>query len=427
MARATRPELDGSPAAAQPGARGDDASVGPDDVLDGMFGDGPQQADDEDGAQLELDQQQADEIRQIVMTTLPQYLLPIEQMLAQLFESYDEELRTALLTTVESVTEAIRRIGVQDAAEPLRRLEAAVHALDAGSAGDVDVQSSMWGMLEDVKRVAQGDAGAPAEPVMTIIEACRDLDGVDGRVIEKMTAAGLVTLDQLLTADLVDVVAVTGLDRALVGRLLHAVRHRFAGGPPPSGGAALTPEDHDVEPGSAVVPETTASTPPAVKEGPAARGAPMARPMARPMVAEAAPGAAKVEADLDRVLQEQVQAEAEVDAHRARVLKARIQLAERRAELERSHEETVELRRRLAGIRETLAARLARVSELRAERTAAQRRLDAASRAADEAEQRVAQLKHERAASVPDYETLSTSLSALKLRVAALVRGGGGD
>ena len=79
---------------------GDGYLDGPDGGDGGYVEDGPRESEgpfirssfpegyeDEGGADgLELDDQQANEIRNIFLTTLPQYLEPVEEMLDQLFE-----------------------------------------------------------------------------------------------------------------------------------------------------------------------------------------------------------------------------------------------------------------------------------------------------------------------------------------------------
>ena len=56
------------------------------------------------------------------------------------------------------------------------------------------------------------DPSAPAKPrAQTIIAAFKHVEGIDRAVLEKLTAAGLVTVDQIEMARPDEIAAVTGL------------------------------------------------------------------------------------------------------------------------------------------------------------------------------------------------------------------------
>jgi hypothetical protein len=349
---------------------------GDEDVLLDVLGGEVESLGTDDGHDLEIDDQQAQEIRQIVLTTLPQYLLPVEQMAAQLFDNYEDQLKAALLTTVDSVAQATERIGVTDVSVPLDRLRKVVLHLDEQSSRDVDVQQRVLGLIEDVKRVAMGDApgDGPSEVATTLVEAFQGIEDVPAGVLEKLTAAGLVTLDQLWTADPGEIVAVSGLDAKVVRAVLEALEAR-----------------HD-------------------------------RPARRPATQASHPVKDRFPQHLNDAIRQQVEAEAEVDQKRAEVLRTRIQLDELRDALAAAQTESAKLSRHLAESREKVASGLARVAELQSKQATLEKRHAAALTAVATGETRLAELRPQRESVGREFDSLANGLASIRERLTTLMR-----
>ena len=63
---------------------------------------------DDEASGLEMDREQSEEIEQVFLSTLPQYLEPVEQMVNELFsaDSGGEETHQALTATLASLSAA---------------------------------------------------------------------------------------------------------------------------------------------------------------------------------------------------------------------------------------------------------------------------------------------------------------------------------
>src|SRR5215467_9401659 len=81
-------------------------------------------SDDESSGGLELDAQQVAELRQIFLTTLPDYLQPIKEMVARLSSEADEdgEIRAGLSKTIALIGEAASRVKLDDVARSMETL-----------------------------------------------------------------------------------------------------------------------------------------------------------------------------------------------------------------------------------------------------------------------------------------------------------------
>lgn len=176
--------------------------------------------DDEEAGGLELKGAQAEELRQIFLTTLPQYVEPlrelIEQVLAQ--EEVEESLLATLGTTVSSILDAADRIGVEDAARPLRVMRDLVTKLAVLEPDDV--RDEILEMLSEIEGLS-GSTGS--ERSATIVSALQSAEGLDPSTLERLTAAGLLSVSQLESAKKHEIVAVTGLPEDAVDALLVAV------------------------------------------------------------------------------------------------------------------------------------------------------------------------------------------------------------
>jgi len=168
---------------------------------------------DEGASGLELDPQQAAEIRKIFLTTLPDYLTPIKEMVARLSSEADEDgqVRSALSKTIASIAEAATRVRLDDVAASMQALREDVVLL-----GDSGEPQAALG-----KRIAAALAHAE-----TIVAVLGDVQGVDGTSLQKLVAAGVIFVDQLCDADPKEVVAVSGLDARTVATLVRLAREK---------------------------------------------------------------------------------------------------------------------------------------------------------------------------------------------------------
>lgn len=177
---------------------------------------------DEDAAGLELDAFQATEIRTIFLTTLPDYLEPVRQMLDQLLVADDPaEMRRALDTTLESIQTAASRVQIDDVSEVVEHMRAQLSG--TGSLAEEN-RDSLFAGLARIERIVAEVATEEARPRSeTIVSALARVGGIDQGVLEKLTAAGLVTVDQIRMADPGEIMAVSGLEAAVVARIVAAV------------------------------------------------------------------------------------------------------------------------------------------------------------------------------------------------------------
>ncbi len=188
--------------------------------------DGSESAEDPDESGLELGDAQADEIRQIFMTTLPQYIEPLEELMEQALAQPDPEasIINTLTTTVTSILAAAQRIGVEDIADSLVEMNVLIKELAVSE--PAELQDELRGVLHKIK-VQSGSAGAPGDGAgaesQTLVAALGAVEGFDMSILESLTAAGLVTVSQLEMARKHEIVAVTGLPTEAVDALLDAL------------------------------------------------------------------------------------------------------------------------------------------------------------------------------------------------------------
>lgn len=200
------------------------------DIL-GFGSEGAEQSwEDSDGDDgLEIDDGQAEEIRHIFLTTLPQYLEPVEQMLHQIFDEAagaNAETRNAVVATLTSLSEAASRIGVDEIYDRLSQMCDQIAGLDDDNEqGSTQAKKNILSALDEVKLIAAGDEVPDVEQSNaagshTIVSALSNVSGLDESVLGRLTSAGLLTVDQLLMADPDEVVAVSGLDSEVVATIL---------------------------------------------------------------------------------------------------------------------------------------------------------------------------------------------------------------
>jgi hypothetical protein len=191
-------------------------------------------AHDPDHSGLELGDAEAAEIRHIFLTTLPQYLEPLEELLEQALAQPKPEatILATLGTTVASILAAAQRIGVDDVAKSLMEMSILVEELAVSDPEELGAE--LRGMLRKIKE--QSGAGDAIEDTSgearTIVAALGALEGFDTSILESLTAAGLVTVSQLRVARKYEIVAVTGLPEESVGALLEALGIEEAARPP---------------------------------------------------------------------------------------------------------------------------------------------------------------------------------------------------
>lgn len=205
---------------------------------------------EDDGAVgLELDARQATEIRQIFLTTLPDYLEPLRQMVEQLTSGAGDEVRVALTKTLSSMSDAARRVGVADAEQMLEALREDVLLFGDPSESEEAIGGRITSALARLSALT-GDrrldgAETAAESLVVALKGVSDL--APG-TLEKLLSAGLVRVDQILSASPDEVAAVSGLDAVAVDHLMLALRDRTRGpdsvrpaelgSPAPAGGRA---------------------------------------------------------------------------------------------------------------------------------------------------------------------------------------------
>jgi hypothetical protein len=195
-------------------------------------------ADEGGSSGLELDPKQAAEIRQIFLTTLPDYLTPIKEMVVKLSSEPDADgqIRGALSKTIASIAEAATRVKLADVAASMQALREDVILLgDPGEPqGPLNKRiATALAALDDLARAggaAEADARREAHGE-TIVAALGNTDGVDGATLQKLVAAGVIYVDQLCDADPKEIVMVSGLDALTVATLVRLAREKRSEAP----------------------------------------------------------------------------------------------------------------------------------------------------------------------------------------------------
>jgi DNA repair exonuclease SbcCD ATPase subunit len=290
---------------------------------------GEHHGEDDSGSHLEIDDFQSNEIRQIFLTTLPDYLEPVRQMVEQLLEGGEgrEVLLETLDKTLASISAAAMRIEIHDVGTIVERSRARLKRVD--EIDDMELRADIFGDLRELEQMASAVSGEPSRAggsSQTLVAAFSELGDVDRSALQSLTAAGLVTVDQLRMAEPSEVVAVTGLDPSVVDAIMAAVgrssRAPKRAAPSPPGGSA-------------------AADPPA--------------------------------ADLAEKLRAQVEAEVRVDEVRRDILELKTRLGTLAEELQAAERRAAELAERRAELRTEIAERLASLSAERAERARLER------------------------------------------------------
>ena len=179
--------------------------------------------DDGDGlvGGLETDDRQAAEIREIFGIAFPQYLQPVEEIVEQLLSGQgDEELSSALGGMLTSLMEASSRMGFENVHDLLERLSDRVLQIDSAPDDErarairEDIISTMFDLNELAE--AMGGSSEPGERQQTIISALKNKPGIGQLVLRRLSAAGLVTVDQLKMGEPEEIGVVTGIDLEFV-------------------------------------------------------------------------------------------------------------------------------------------------------------------------------------------------------------------
>lgn len=206
---------------------------GTEDVLVLPGDDGlPLEALNDDGDELvgglETDDRQAAEIRQIFGTAFPQYLQPVEEIVEQLLSGQgDEESVSALGGMLTSLMEVSSRMGFENVYDLLERLSDRISRIDSApdDATARAIREDIINAMFDLNELAEamGGGSEPGERQRTIISALKDKPGIGQLVLRRLSAAGLVTVDQLEMAKPEEIAVVSGVDLEIVHKILEAV------------------------------------------------------------------------------------------------------------------------------------------------------------------------------------------------------------
>src|SRR5262249_12690610 len=154
-------------------------------------------SDDDEGADgLELDAQQAAEIRQIFLTSLPDYLEPMKEMVARLKAEPDEngEIRGGLAKTIASIGAAAERMKLDDIVRSMEALREDVVLVGDPSEAPGPLHERIVAALASLERLARG-GGASARPEgrgETLVAALRGFEQIDNAALQKLLQAGVV-------------------------------------------------------------------------------------------------------------------------------------------------------------------------------------------------------------------------------------------
>jgi len=369
--------------------------------------------DDNGESGLALDDAQAEEIRRVFLVTLPQYLEPVEQMVEQLFASgyADDDIRKALDTTLSSIADAASRIGVEEIRAGVTRIrEELVRLDDEPDQPPFRIRDEIVATIEEIKKVASGTAepiprGREGAGSQTIFKALEGIEGIDRSVLQQMTAAGLVTVDQLKMARPDEIVAVTGLDESVVQKILASLLD------------AEAPSKQETQ---ASVEHETAAAPVQEVEGRRRRAA------VPPPVEDGAKGPEPADhdalhANLSAKLRAQVEAEAALNEVRVEVQRLRALVASHREDMATAENTREDKRAALDRLRDRLADRLTALGETRAGRDELDSKLIDTEDTLRQAERRIAKLREQRQELLDEAARSAQEVADLVQRVERLL------
>jgi predicted flap endonuclease-1-like 5' DNA nuclease len=361
-----------------------------------------------DAALLETDDRQAAEIREIFGTAFPQYLQPVEEILEQILAGKaDEESFQALVGMLSSLESASLRMGFDNIHKALKQLNERVSALDQGTTAPVprDKREAVLGDLLEIKDLAEQMAGdsrvSGAEKQKTIFSALKGKKGIGDLVLRRLSAAGIITVDQLGMGRPAEIAAVSGLDIEIVNNVLTVLK-----------------EDGLLK---------KLSTAPGVPDRPRASGAP--RTLVRAAAdtagrAFAAPageqGRASIPIQLEsrheQVLEQlrlEVETEAAVEELRAQIRELRSGVLEQRRAISALENGMTEKKRSLASLQARLSDRASVAEELRARRDSLERECASSEEKLGQKEVRLELLKKERRSLAMQTDDLNREVSGL--------------
>jgi hypothetical protein len=177
---------------------------------------------------LETDDRQAAEIRSIFGTAFPQYLQPVEEIVEQILSGQgDEESASALGGMLTSLMEASSRMGFDNVHDLLDRLNGRITQIESTADTEAarEIREDIINTMFDLKELADSMSGSsePAERQQTIISALKNKPGIGQLVLRRLSAAGLVTVDQLRMGRPDEIAAVAGIDLEIVHQILRVI------------------------------------------------------------------------------------------------------------------------------------------------------------------------------------------------------------
>ncbi|MBW2277169.1 MAG: hypothetical protein JRF63_06730 [Deltaproteobacteria bacterium] len=377
----------------------DDSEFGADLVLPG--GDALQfeAISDEPGSELdglETDDRQSAEIKEIFGKAFPQYLQPVEEIIKQVLSGEgDEESLSALDGMLSSLMEAASRMGFENVNEAIGNLRESVAGLqdDPEAAIDDEQREEIVGALLDLKDLSEEIGGDTTQlpTSQTIISALKNKPGIGQLVLKRLSAAGLVTVDQLVSARPDEIAAVAGLDRAIVDKILAIVSGESVDDDDDEGGLE-TPGANAID---ATVVEAAGSVPTAVES---------------------------LHEQVLGHLRDEVEAQAVVEEIKAEIRALRAKVNEQRTELAIIERTSQDKRVSIGVLSERIAAETSRIDDLASARDALRRQLVAAEEAARRKESTLTQLKTERQQVERETDRLCQEVGGLVNRLGKLRR-----
>jgi len=315
---------------------------------------------DENDGFLEVDDHQSEEIREIFGTSFPQYLQPVEEIIEQVLSGKgDTESLEALDGMLSSLETASLQMGFEDVHKLLNHLHKQVAELDVSSVGSVpaDVREVVLGDVLELRDMADKMSGGRAESggrQNTIFTALKGKEGIGDLVLRRLSAAGLVTVEQLMMAKPDEIAAVTGLGPDIVANLLKVLAEEETPAAPPQEPQAV---------------EKTAGMP------------------------------AELESLHEQVLEKlraEVEAESFLEELKTEVRRLRSRVSERRAQLNSLDENLEETRQALRRLSSRIAERSAFIDEIRSRRDDLARRCASSEEKMRREEIRIEALSNER-------------------------------
>lgn len=229
---------------------------------------------------LVLDDDESNELRAVFSTIFPQYMVPVEELMAQLLEGQPTPaVIESLHAAIAPLVGAAETVGVETLRKALADFKATLDAILKTGRVDDAARDNVIDVFYRVKEAVQDVCATPSETSGTssdFVKRLAAIDGVDTSCVQRVLAAGIASAAQLATAKIDEVAAVTGLDASIAARICGAFAATSTDAALAGGGQGTQAENQTDELDKGASPSPDSSDGAQLPEAPPDRRAPTA-------------------------------------------------------------------------------------------------------------------------------------------------------